>query len=258
MLIRANFAWRFCVTGLAFALFGLGGSLMTVLVFLPLCALTTDRECRKLRAQALIQRFFALLVTVLRYAGVMRLELEEAEQLRRCDNVLVFANHPGYLDVVILLSLMPRSSCVVNSRLWRSPFYGGVVRSAGYIRNDSPERLVDDCVTALAEGGPLIVFPEGTRSTPGTAIRMQRGAAHVALRSGRDILPVVLTCDPPALTKSLPWYRIPSRCFTYRVRVLPPLRVKDCVDEDLPASLAARKMTAFLEDFFCRELKCYG
>ena len=254
MLERMNYFWRLGVTGASFALFGIGGSLLTVLVFPPLRLLPGGAAGRHCRTQALIQRFFALLIGLLCRLGVMRLELDDAGALSRCGNMLVFANHPSFLDVVVMLSLMPRSSCVVNSRLWRSPFWGGVVRSAGYIRNDAPDTLVDDCVAALDGGEPLIIFPEGTRSVPGKPLHMSRGAAHIALRSGRDILPVVLTCNPPTLTKGMPWYRIPDRAFTIRLAVRPPLRVDDCVDTGEPASLAARKLTAFLEHYFTEEL----
>jgi len=254
MAEQLNYVWRLGVTGISFALFGIGGSLLTVLVFPPMGLLPGGETGRHRRTQALIQRFFSLLIGLLRLLGVMRLELRNAEALRDCGSMLVFANHPSYLDVVVMLSLMPQSSCVVNSRLWRSPFYGGVVRSAGYIRNDAPETLVDDCLTALQGGEPLIIFPEGTRSVPGQPLRMRRGAAHVALRSGRDILPVVLRCNPPTLTKGMPWYRIPPRPFTFSLEVLAPIKVADCVDAGEPASLAARKLTAYLESFFSKEL----
>lgn len=254
MLEQANYFWRLSVTGVCFALFGIGGTLLSALVFPPLRLLPGGEAGRNRRNQALIQRFFALLIGLLRTLGVMRLELRNAETLRECRDMLVFANHPSFLDVVVMLSLMPRSNCVVNSRLWSSPFWGGVVRAAGYIRNDAPESLVDDCVAALAGGEPLIIFPEGTRSVPGRALRMSRGAAHIALRSGREILPVVLTCDPPTLTKDMPWYRIPRRAFTFRLDVRPPLKVADCIDIDEPASLASRKLTAYLENYFTREL----
>lgn len=254
MLERANYLWRLGVTGACFTLFGLGGSLLTALVFPPLRLLPGGETGRNRRTQALIQRFFALLMWILRILGVMRLDLHDAVKLRDCGDVLVFANHPSFLDVVVMLSLMPRSNCVVNSRLWDSPYWGGVVRAAGYIRNDAPETLVDDCLAALDGGEPLIIFPEGTRSRPGQPLHMSRGAAHIALRSGRRILPVVLRCDPPTLTKGMPWYRIPPRAFTFSLEVRPLLDVAACVDTHEPVSLAARKLTAYLENYFTKEL----
>lgn len=255
MLERLDYLWRLTLTGMCFATFCVGGSLASVLVFPPLRLLPGGRERYRLRSQRFVQRAFALLIGTLRTLGVMRLELENAEALRQCERMLVFANHPTYLDVVILLSLMPRASCVVTSRLWASPFYGGVVRAAGYIRNDAPERLIDDCAAALADGQPLIVFPEGTRSVPGQPLHLSRGAAHIALRSGRDILPVVLRCDPPTLAKGMPWYRIPVHAFRYRVEAGTPIRITDHLTPGMPASLAARRLTAHLEQHFTQELK---
>jgi 1-acyl-sn-glycerol-3-phosphate acyltransferase len=228
---------------------------MTLWVFAPLRFLPGGESVRNRRSQALIRHSFATLLGFLCRLGVMRLELRNAEKLRDCGNLLIFANHPSYLDVVVMLSQMPRSSCVVNSRLWRSPFYGGVVRSAGYIRNDSPETLVDDCVAALDKGEPLVIFPEGTRTAPGQPIRMQRGAAHIVLRSQRDILPVVLTCTPPTLAKGAPWWRIPPRRFCITLDVRPPIKVTDCIELSEPPGIAARKLTAFLENYFTTELQ---
>lgn len=252
---RFGFVWRFFVTGLCFATFSLGGTLLSPLIFLPLHLFPGGSTQRNRRAQALIQRFFAMLIGTLQTLGVMRLELHGADALRNCKGGLIFANHPSYLDVVIMLSLMPRCSCVVNSRLWRSPFYGAVVRSAGYIRNDAPDTLIEECASALDRGEPLIVFPEGTRSVPGAPLKLQRGAAHIALRSGHDILPVILECDPPTLTKGTPWYRIPPRPFTFRLRVLPSLKVSQHIDTSEPPGVAARKLTQFMEHFFMTELQ---
>lgn len=258
MLARINYLWRLLVTGLSFLFFSLGGSLMTLLLFVPLRFLPGGEAARNRRAQGLIQRFFALLIWVLRKLGVMELELHNVDRLRECRSQPVFANHPSYLDVVVMLSLMPRASCVVNSRLWGSPFYGGVVRSAGYIRNDDPDTLIDDCVDALNKDVPLVIFPEGTRSVPGQPLKMQRGAAHIALRSGRDILPVVLHCDPPTLTKGMPWWKIPPRAFRITLDVRPSLKVADCADLNAPPGVAARQMTTFLETYFAKELRRYA
>ena len=63
-----------------------------------------------------------------------------------------------------------------------------------------------------------MIFPEGTRTVPGQPMQMQRGAANVALRGARVLTPVFITCDPPTLSKNLPWYRIPPRRPTFTLR----------------------------------------
>ncbi len=255
---RLNYAWRLAVTGACFAVFGIGGIAVSVLVFPAMRLLPGTRHQRGLRVKWLISRFFASLVAVLQQCGVMRLETVGLDRLRQSGNVLVLANHPTYIDVVVLLALIPEATCVVKAALWRSPFFGGVVRAADYISNSTPEALVDDSVAALAEGAPLLIFPEGTRSRPGEPCRFLRGAAYVALKSGAPIMPVLLHCDPPTLTKNSKWYQIPPRAFRYRVEVRAPLPASTFAATAGTSPIAARRLTDALEHYFTRELEAYG
>lgn len=256
---RLNFGWRFLVTASCFLLFGLGGIVFSMLVFPPMLLMLRCRRLRGSYAKDWIQRFFALLVRVLELCGVMRLETNGIKRLADYGNPLVLANHPTYIDVVVLLSLMPTASCVVKRAMWRNPFFGGIVRAANYISNSSAESLVDDCSAALGEGQPLVIFPEGTRSRPNQPLKFLRGAAYIALRSGAPILPVILHCDPPILTKDMKWYQIPEQPFRYRVEVLEALPVEALLEETSEApGIAARKLTEALEKLFTRELQTYA
>ena len=132
---------------------------------------------------------------------------------------LIVANHPTLLDVVLLVSQMPAVDCIVKRGLWRNPFLRWPVAWAGYLPNSEGEALIEECSATLRRGHSLLVFPEGTRTVPGKPLHMQRGAAHIALAAGCDILPVTIACDPPTLFKGNPWYRVPSRRFHLHVVV---------------------------------------
>jgi 1-acyl-sn-glycerol-3-phosphate acyltransferase len=186
----------------------------------------------------------------------MRLETSGVERLHRVSAVLVLANHPSLIDVVVLLSLMPKATCVVKGGLWSSPVFAGVVSAAGYIKNDStPEQLLEDCERELAAGNAVIIFPEGTRSRPNEPLKFLRGAAHVALKSGRPIVPVLLHCNPPTMTKGSRWYQIPPQPFHFRVSVRGDLRAETLADVGQPPVIAARRLTSALEGYFSEELK---
>src|SRR5262245_12028919 len=242
-LAAPNYYWRLLVTGACFLLFSVGGALCSMVVFPALLLLPGSAAQRSARVKRLVRSFFSLLVGMLRVTGVMRFEASGIERLREARQVLVLANHPSYLDVVVLLSLVPRATCVVKSGLWDNPVFGGAGSAAGYIRNSAPEQLVDDCERALGVGDAVIIFPEGTRSTPNAPLRFLRGAAHVALKSGRKIVPVLLHCDPPTLTKGSRWYHIPSRPFCYRLVVREELSAERLADLAQPPVIAARRLT---------------
>jgi 1-acyl-sn-glycerol-3-phosphate acyltransferase len=133
----------------------------------------------------------------------------------------------------------------------------GPVQAAGYVSNEDGAGLVDDCIAAVRAGGNLVIFPEGTRTTPGQPLRLQRGAANIAVRGRLNITPVRLTCSPLTLGKGEKWYCVPSRRFHVTVDVqedLPIARFLDGVD---PATggeaVAARRLTDFLAHYFAGE-----
>ena len=133
---KLNYAWRLAMTGVAFASFSLGGLLITLCVFPVIRILPGGDAARRDRTQWVIHSLFRLFTWFTCAVGIMRLHLKNAEALRNTTGTLVLANHPTLIDVVIMISLMPKADCVVKAALWESPFLGGVVRAAGYISND--------------------------------------------------------------------------------------------------------------------------
>jgi 1-acyl-sn-glycerol-3-phosphate acyltransferase len=256
MSASLNYGWRLAATGFCFAAFSAGGLALTLFYFPAL--LVTPSARRSQYARQAIRRSFRLFLWTMEKLGIMRMELVGAEKLRDCHGALVLANHPTLIDVVALLSILPTASCVVKRALWRNPFLGGVVRAANYISNDDGESLVDDCVRHLAEGNPLVIFPEGTRSQPGTPLRFLRGASFIALKSGAPILPVLIHCNPPTLTKREKWYQIPPRSFHLRIEVLDKVDARRWVGSNEASPLIARQLTRGLEDFFTKELSRHG
>ncbi len=250
---RTNRYWRLAATGFCFVVFGVGGLLLTALVF-PLMALFSDSQARVTRVRLVIHKTFGAFLWLMESVGIMRFELSGGENLRNCRNALVLANHPTLIDVVALISLMPAASCVVKDALWRNPFLGGVVRTAGYINNSTPESLIDDCVKDLAAGNTLVIFPEGTRSQPGRPLHFLRGASYIVLRSGIPVLPVLIDCNPPTLTKQERWYQVPQRRFHLRVAVREPISVSSWATPGESLPIAARKLTRALETYFTQEL----
>ena len=255
MIAAANYYWRLVMTGATFLLFSTGGAVGSYTVFPALRLLPGGQRERERRVRWMICRFFGLMVALLKVTGVMRLETRGLERLQRAGGVLVLANHPSLLDVVVLLSAMPRATCVVKEAWWANPFIAGVVRAAGYIRNSEPEQVLEDCDRALGRGAAVIVFPEGTRTRPNEPLKFLRGAAHIAVKSGRPIVPVLLQCDPPTLTKGSSWYHIPPRPFCFRVTVRDELAPAHLADLREPPVIAARRLTHALESYFIDGLR---
>jgi 1-acyl-sn-glycerol-3-phosphate acyltransferase len=209
--------------------------------------------------RAAIGASFRLVVRILEAGGVMRVEQRNPGLLAasRGKPVLVLANHPCYVDIVVLLALIPDALCVVKSYVWWNPFYGGMVRSAGYLSNDDPEKLIEACAAALRAGSPLVIFPEGTRTSPGAPLRFMRGAARIALASDAAIQPVLLRCDPPALTRVGHWYDQPPHGFRLTIEARPLVGAEALLAGEHAAGYKPRALTRALERFFTTQLEGY-
>jgi len=253
-----NRTWRRFGTGLCFAIFGLGGLLLSVTA-LPLLALVSNgnEQQREAKARRLVQLTFKWFISVMKWTGVFNFDFKAAEQIKDLRGHVIIANHPCLIDVVALISFVPNSDCVVKSHLWKNPFMRGVIRSTGYLSNDDPEDLVTDCERSLAQGNNLIIFPEGTRSTPGEAIKFRRGAAHLALRTRAKITALLVNCVPVTLTKNEAWYCAPERKPTLSVHYLGEIdSATYCGEEKL--SIAARKLTRDLQNYYEKVLEDDG
>jgi 1-acyl-sn-glycerol-3-phosphate acyltransferase len=247
-----NYLWRLLATGASFLLFGLGG-LSLRLVVLPLLGLLPgDALARRRRARTAISKAFYLHVQFMYRSGVLEYEFQGADRLGR-PGQMVIANHPSLIDVVFLIAHIRDANCVVKQSLWRNPCTRGPVCRAQYISNNGSPEMLEQAADALRDGQTLIVFPEGTRTTPNQAPVFHRGAAAIALRGARVITPVFITVEPTTLTKAEPWYRIPER----RVRVT--LRAgqdisPETFNADAPLPIASRRLNAYLHSLFMKEL----
>jgi 1-acyl-sn-glycerol-3-phosphate acyltransferase len=88
---------------------------------------------------------------------------------------------------------------------------------------------------------------------PGQPLRLQRGAANIAVRGRLDITPVRITCTPATLTKGQKWYRVPSRRFHVQLQIGEDIPIAPFLaEDDSPRgdALAARRVTDHLTRYF--------
>lgn len=249
-MIRLERLWRQFGTGVSFTLFGLGGLFLAAVVFPVINLAFRDTATRAAIAQRAVHATWRLFVSVMVGLRVIDFEVEGAEHLQDVSGTLVIANHPSLIDVVLIMSLMNRTQCVVKSGVWANPFMRGVVRATNYIPNlGDPEKLIGDCVAALRTGNNLVLFPEGSRTVPGTRPRMQRGFANIAIKANAPVRLVAVSCTPPTLLKGEKWYQSPLSRPLFRVRVCERLEMAAFSGSGVP-SRAVRDLSTYVAQRF--------
>lgn len=256
---RLNHLWRLMATALCFSTFGLGGLVLTVVLFPLLHLFCRNRQTRQDIARKVIHHTFRIFTGMMQMLGVIRFDVAETGRyLTRQRGKVVIANHPTLIDVVVLISLMPNADCVTKDTLWRNIFMRGVMSAAGYIRNSGDtNEIIAACDRSLKAGYCLIIFPEGTRTEPGKPITLQRGAANIALRCSADMVSVLINCEPATLTKQDAWYSIPARRISFRMSPGRVFRVADYLSREQSLSVSARQLTEQIRAYFSENLKPY-
>ena len=112
---------------------------------------------------------------------------------------VLLPKHQSAWETIWLIASMPRPSSFVYKReLHRIPFFGWGIATLGMISidrargTDAFEQVVEQGQKRLAEGWFVIIFPEGTRTAPGTHMRYKTGGARLAVRAGVPAVPIAL------------------------------------------------------------------
>ncbi len=112
--------------------------------------------------------------------------------------VVILSKHQSAWETVVLQELFPLGVFVWKKELKRLPFFGWALASIPGISidrgagKDALKQLVDQGRLRLAQGYPVIVFPEGTRVAPGVKRRYKVGGAYLGCAAGVPVLPVAL------------------------------------------------------------------
>lgn len=112
---------------------------------------------------------------------------------------LIAAKHQSMLDGIAPLVFLHDPTFVLKRELMRSPIYGAYGRKAELISLDREggaaalKRLVADVRDRLNKGRPTLIFPEGTRSLPGSAADYKPGVAALYREIGGAVIPLATT-----------------------------------------------------------------
>jgi glycerol-3-phosphate O-acyltransferase / dihydroxyacetone phosphate acyltransferase len=120
-------------------------------------------------------------------------DVRHADRVPRRGPVLLCINHPNNLiDSLLVGAVVSRKvHYLATAALFRNPIMGRFLTAVGaipvYRRQDDPDKMdknvgaFEACVTTLAAGGLVGIYPEGTTHAESRVQRIKTGAARIAL-----------------------------------------------------------------------------
>ncbi|MDF1673170.1 MAG: lysophospholipid acyltransferase family protein [Vicingaceae bacterium] len=119
-----------------------------------------------------------------------------AENVPQDRPVIFVSNHCSHFDIACLFRALPRYIYFVAKKelLW-TPFLGFHLWAAGHILIDRKNRVkavksLRKAALKIKGGKCVTLYPEGTRSTDGEVGPFKKGAFHLAIDAGVDVVPV--------------------------------------------------------------------
>jgi 1-acyl-sn-glycerol-3-phosphate acyltransferase len=112
--------------------------------------------------------------------------------------VLAAAKHQSMFETLELILMFDEPAVVLKRELIAIPLWGWVVRRYGVIPVDrgagatALRRMMRAAEAAIAEGRPILIFPEGTRVPVGETPPLQPGFAGLYRALGLPVAPIAL------------------------------------------------------------------
>lgn len=112
--------------------------------------------------------------------------------------VIYASKHQSAWDTCIFLTLLDKPCYVLKRELLRIPFWGWYLWRMGMIAIDRSagastiKQMLKDSKARLNEGRTIIIYPEGTRTRPGSAPHYHPGVVALYSSLGVPVIPVAL------------------------------------------------------------------
>lgn len=177
------------------------------------------------------------LVVAARIVCGIRLDVQGLERIPH-GAALIASRHQSAFDTFVWLTLLPRCCYVFKRELRRIPLFGPLIGFSGMIEVDRAgggaaiRALLMGADRAVREGRQIVIFPEGTRSEPGSPLVLQSGIAAIASRTELPVIPVA--------TDS-------GRCWGRRAFRKRPGVIRIVIGEPIPAKTDRRALMRALE-----------
>ena len=166
-------------------------------------------EARQKIGRHIIRKGFSFYLSVLQALGWLNLSIEKWESIRASKPSIIAPNHPGLLDAVILLTLLPNCTCILKSSLLNHPLFGAGARLAGFIPNDQTHEMIRQAVQALEAGQHVLMFPEGTRTEMPPISALKMSPFLIAWKAQSDLRTVLIHNPSGFLGKHQPLFYPP-------------------------------------------------
>ncbi|MGN0006219.1 MAG: lysophospholipid acyltransferase family protein [Candidatus Gastranaerophilaceae bacterium] len=181
---------------LGYIFFSIGALIISFFVF----PLLKFQKNFKQKASAVIQKTWFWLIKYLEFCQIIKVNYPK--EICEIRNKVVVATHLSYVDIVILIALIPNSVCLVKQSLAKNFIMKNIIKSL-YITNDEGvEAFEKQSSAAIDEGFNIIIFPTGQRVDDNEKVNIHKGAALISIKNNVSVVPIKIELSSEFLPKN--------------------------------------------------------
>ena len=205
-----------------FIIFGFGAGVISFILF-PVGKFFVKKENQKNYYSNIIHNSWKIFTWVLEKIKIIRLEAENKEEIKNLRGKIIVSSHRSFIDIVILIGLIPKSICLAKKEVMTNPLFKNIVDSI-YITNDADlDEFKNETAEALEQGFNIIIFPTGKRNKPDEDIKLHKGPAMISIHSGVPIRPIKLETSYDFLQLDRPIYEAGDRPVVFSLKLMPEI-----------------------------------
>lgn len=223
---------RSFLTIICFTIFGIGAMILNFLLF-PF--IKNNKEL----CSDIIHFLWKIFVYFMIFIGLIKLDIKKLEKI---ENKIIVATHPSFIDIVILIALIPRSTCFVKKELAYNPILKNLVTSIFITNEVELDELKSESKKMLDCGFNVIIFPSGIRHRKNEFPKIKKGASLVALNARKNIVPIRFFSDADFLFINQPFYAASDKRVTFEIEQMKEINIKDFICES--EIITKQKITA--------------
>lgn len=129
---------------------------------------------------------------------IVRITYSIEGSINTSEGSIIYAiRHESTWETLIMIHFFHKPIFILKKELMKIPFFGAMAKKVGCISIDRKNgaraliKATKKVEKAITDGHSIIIFPEGTRTSSGSHVKLKRGIAMFYKRANCPVVPVI-------------------------------------------------------------------
>lgn len=213
-------AFRGFLVVCCFIVFGIGAVLLRYFVLIFPEYLIRNKEKRLKVCSKILRKSWCFFIKLLEFLKIIKLNINDLNAIKNIKNSIIVSTHPSFIDVVIIMSVIPYTTCFAAEKIKNNIFFKGMADLLFILDSKDIQEWEKSAKNMLDSGFNILIFPMGERHKKSEKPKIRKGASLLALNNLKNIEMIKIETSYEFLMKNQNIYEIEKDPVTYNIQYL--------------------------------------